>query len=99
MGPSDRIKRETIQKGGDDNKELSVANKPSQVVKSKATVVKHCASPGSQSTKDGGGGVAAVIEPKKTLADRKTTIRLGTLVWAKLDKWPWWPGNYNLINV
>ena len=32
-----------------------------------------------------------VTEPKKTLASRKF-IRLGTMVWAKLDGWPWWPG-------
>lgn len=32
-----------------------------------------------------------VIEPKKTLVQRKF-IRLGTMVWAKLDGWPWWPG-------
>jgi hypothetical protein len=32
-----------------------------------------------------------VAEPKKTLASRKF-IRLGTMVWAKLDGWPWWPG-------
>lgn len=31
------------------------------------------------------------VEPKKTLASRKF-IRLGTMVWAKLDGWPWWPG-------
>ena len=34
-----------------------------------------------------------VTEPKKTLASRKF-IRLGTMVWAKLDGWPWWPGKY-----
>ena len=31
------------------------------------------------------------VEPKNTLASRKL-IRLGTMVWAKLDKAPWWPG-------
>jgi len=31
------------------------------------------------------------IAPLKTLVDLKSTIRLGTLVWGKLDKWPWWP--------
>jgi hypothetical protein len=36
-------------------------------------------------------GNGEVAEPKKTLASRKS-IRLGTLVWAKLDGWPWWPG-------
>ena len=29
--------------------------------------------------------------PKKNLATKKS-LRIGTLVWSKLDKWPWWPG-------
>lgn len=32
------------------------------------------------------------IEPAKNLASRKS-IRLGMVVWAKLDGWPWWPGS------
>jgi hypothetical protein len=32
-------------------------------------------------------GYGEVAEPKKTLASRKF-IRLGTMVWAKLDGWP-----------
>lgn len=24
-------------------------------------------------------------------------IRLGNLVWGKLDPWPWWPGKFNII--
>lgn len=31
------------------------------------------------------------MEPKRTLISRKV-IRLGTMIWAKLDGWPWWPG-------
>ena len=34
----------------------------------------------------------AIIHPKLTMAHRKV-IRLGSMVWAKLDGWPWWPGN------
>ncbi|EFX64467.1 hypothetical protein DAPPUDRAFT_266346 [Daphnia pulex] len=36
------------------------------------------------------GNGSEVAEPKRTLASRKF-IRLRTIVWAKLDGWPWWP--------
>ncbi|EFX62232.1 hypothetical protein DAPPUDRAFT_120406 [Daphnia pulex] len=36
------------------------------------------------------GNGSEVAEPKKTLASSKF-IRLRTIVWAKLDGWPWWP--------
>ena len=38
------------------------------------------------------------VEPKNTLASRKL-IRLGTMVWAKLDKSPWWPGKSFAFNI
>jgi hypothetical protein len=55
---------------------------------------------GSNSSSKGEGKSAGngseVAEPKKTLASRKF-IRLGTLVWAKLDGWPWWPGKSRIF--
>ena len=35
--------------------------------------------------------VAADYKPKNNLSSRKS-LRIGTLVWSKLNKWPWWPG-------
>jgi len=42
---------------------------------------------------------AKKMTPMKTLADRNSTIRLGTLVWGKLDKWPWWPGKIYIFLI
>ena len=33
-----------------------------------------------------------IIEPMKTFAQSDSAISAGTLVWAKLKGWPWWPG-------
>ncbi len=30
-------------------------------------------------------------------AIKSTTVPLGTLVWAKLDPWPWWPGTFSFF--
>lgn len=38
------------------------------------------------------------VEPARSLASRKS-VRLGMMVWAKLDGWPWWPGNSNQIFI
>ena len=42
--------------------------------------------------------VPILLEPKKTLAARKC-IRLGTILWAKLNGWPWWPGKFFFFYV
>ncbi|EFX64662.1 hypothetical protein DAPPUDRAFT_117982 [Daphnia pulex] len=44
------------------------------------------------------GNGSEVAEPKRTLASRKF-IRLGTIVWAKLDGWPWWPARQHLVTT
>jgi len=33
-----------------------------------------------------------LIEPIRTLARSDCVISVGTLVWGKLEEYPWWPG-------
>jgi len=34
-----------------------------------------------------------LIEPVRNLAQSNSIILVGTLVWGKLEEYPWWPGN------
>ena len=38
-----------------------------------------------------------IVEPMKTLARSDSDISVGTLVWGKLEGYPWWPGKEKLM--
>jgi len=38
-----------------------------------------------------------IVEPVKTLDRPGSVISVGTLVWGKLEGYPWWPGKEKLM--